>query len=128
GDAEACRLAMDELVDPDTLVEDMEPLRQAQVPDTQAPGSSGGSVLADGWRDLRYAVRTLRKQRAFAAVAVLTLALGIGVNCAIFSLADATLLRPLPLPESGRLAMLWESTSTTPRGAVAPPNLNDWAR
>lgn len=125
-DAQACRIALDELVDPDTLVQDLQPLRQAHVPESQAPAASSGSLLADLWSDLRYAMRSLRNQPGFALVAILTLALGIGANSAIFALADATLLRPLPLPEPERLAMLWESTETTPRGGVAPLNLIDW--
>lgn len=127
GDADACRIALDELVNPDTLVQDLQPLRQAQVPDSHTPGVFSGSVFADLWSDLHYAVRGLRKQPGFAVVAILTLGLGIGANSAIFALADATLLRPLPLHEPERLAMLWESTETTPRGGVSPLNLIDWA-
>ncbi|HET6546367.1 MAG TPA: ABC transporter permease [Rhodanobacteraceae bacterium] len=125
-EADARRIAMDELVDPDTLVEDLQPLRQARVPDTHMPGTSSGSLVADLWSDLRYAVRSLRKQPGFAAVAILTLALGIGANSAIFALADATLLRSLPLREPERLAMLWETTPTTAHASVSPLNLLDW--
>jgi putative ABC transport system permease protein len=125
---DARRIAMDELVDPDTLVEDLQPLRQAHVPATHAPATSSGSAFADLWHDLRYSARNLRKQPGFAAVAILTLALGIGANSAIFALADATLLQPLPLPEPQRLAMLWESTPTTPHGSVSPLNLLDWGQ
>jgi putative ABC transport system permease protein len=60
-------------------------------------------------KDLRYAVRSLVKNPAFTAVAVLALALGIGVNSAIFSLIDATLLRPLPYTELDRVMVFWES-------------------
>jgi len=56
--------------------------------------------------DVRYALRALRRQKMFTAVAMSTLALGIGVNVAIFSLADQILLRPLPVPEPGRLVNL----------------------
>jgi putative ABC transport system permease protein len=123
---DARRIAMDELLDPDTLAEDLEPLRQAQVKESPVPGCGRGSLLADLWADLRYSVRSLRNQAGFTAVAILTLALGIGANSAIFALADATVLRPLPLPEAERLVMLWESRTTSPRGQTSAPNLNDW--
>ena len=82
--------------------------------------------MSDLWQDLRYAVRTLRKQPAFAAAAVLTLALGIGVNGAMFALVDRTLLKPLPFANPDRLVKLWEYTETDPRDGVSPNNLIDW--
>jgi predicted permease len=60
-------------------------------------------------QDLRFALRTLRKQPVFALVAVLTLTLGIGANTAIFSLLYQTLLRPLPYPDADRLVFIWNS-------------------
>ena len=63
----------------------------------------GGAWLDDFHHDLRYAIRVLLRSRAFAAVAILSLALGIGANTAIFSLADAVLFRPLPVHQPERL-------------------------
>src|SRR5919205_645058 len=58
-------------------------------------------------QDLRFGVRTLLKSPGFAAVAVVTLALGIGANSAIFSVVNGLLLRPLPFADSERLAIIW---------------------
>jgi putative ABC transport system permease protein len=76
--------------------------------------------------DVKFALRQLTGSPAFTAVAVLTLALGIGANSAIFALADATLIRPLPYPRPDRLVMVWTRHPTVPRGGVSPTDLRDW--
>ncbi len=64
-------------------------------------------------KDLRYGIRSLLKQPGFASVAVLSIALGIGVNTTIFSFVNATLFRPLPFPESDQLVRLWDGNSAS---------------
>jgi predicted permease len=78
-------------------------------------------------QDLRYALRTLRKQPIFTLVAVLTLALGIGANTAIFSLLYQLLLRPLPYPEAGRLVFVWNTYPgiNLPQASVSIPDYID---
>src|SRR5579864_9594297 len=74
--------------------------------------------------DLRYAARTLAKSPSFALIAIFSLALGIGANTAIFSYVDAVLLRPLPVPDSGRIV---EVDSTSPDARLGRLSYPDYA-
>jgi putative ABC transport system permease protein len=79
-------------------------------------------------QDLKYALRMMARNRSFTLVAMLTLALGIGVNTAIFSVVNAVLLKPLPYPDASRLVTVWETEPSGP-GNLYPntgPDFVDW--
>ena len=78
--------------------------------------------------ELRTAVRSLARSPGFTIVAVLTLAVGIGANAAIFSIINTVLLRPLPFPDSGRIALVWDTDPNRNvfRGVASPAEFLDW--
>jgi MacB-like periplasmic core domain len=82
----------------------------------------GSRLLGELIADVRYGLRQLRRSPGFTVVAIITLALGIGANTAIFNVVDAVVLEPLPFRDPGRLVTLWEANS--PFGAV-PGSLTD---
>jgi predicted permease len=96
--------------------------------DTRAMWSLG--LADDLLHDLRYAARVLRRDRGFTAAVVLTLALGIGANTAVFSIVNAVLLRPLPYRNAERLISVWTGPVGTPsdRNPASLPDLRDWER
>ena len=84
--------------------------------------------LDEALRDFRHALRMLHRSPGFTIVAVLTLAIGIGANTAIFSVIDAVLLRQLPYHDPASIVMVWETNSLhpNPHNTVSPPNFLDW--
>jgi len=83
--------------------------------------------IGDVRDDVTVAIRRLKQSPGFTLVAVLTLALGIGANSAIFALADATLLRPLPFSDPARLVMLHEASPRNPAGVIGPYEIAPWS-
>jgi MacB-like periplasmic core domain len=94
----------------------------------QVREARAGAWLDSLLQDLRYAARMLRKNPAFTAIAVLTLALGIGANTAMFTLADSILLRPLPYRSPHQLVWITEESSNGDSTGVSWPNFQDWKR
>ena len=80
------------------------------------------------WQDVRNGLRSLLRYRSYSLVVLLTLALGIGANTAIFSVVNGVLLRPLPYPDRDRLVMIWECSPHHPdeHNVISPANFLDW--
>jgi putative ABC transport system permease protein len=92
------------------------------------PAERDTAMFASLWRDVRIAARSLRRRPLFALVAVVTLALGIGANTALFSVVNAVLLRPLPYADAGRLVIVWgDNERATDRDPHSKDTFVDYA-
>ena len=85
-------------------------------------------VLEMLWSDIRFGARVLWKSRGFTIVAIVTLALGIGANTAIFSIVNGVLMNPLPFPQPEQLVALHESKPNFDKGSISYPNFLDWQK
>ena len=123
---EARRAALEELRDARMLSE----LRQVTAMERAAPplgGPARGSFVAGLWQDARYGLRLLRRNPGFSALAVLTLAIGVGATTIVYAVVDHALLRSLPYPHADRLVRIFASQPSSERLVMASyPNFLDW--
>ena len=127
---EAYWAVLDELGDRKLLLQEFQRLRSTSNQPVVIDTSGRPRLLADLWQDVRYGLRTLRRQTSFTLVAMLTLALGVGANTAIFSVVYGVILRPLPFPEPERLLMMWTNNPSYQLGFNEFPasnsDLHEW--
>jgi len=128
---EAERRALAALGESEALVRELRKVKRDVTYEPIVPGSNGvTNVLASLWLDVRYGTRILINKPAFTLIAVLTLALGIGANTAIFTVVDAALLRGLPYRDSERLVQVWETRRIGEINQLdaSYPDYVDWSR
>ena len=125
---EAYLAAQAELSDGQLLVRELNRIERQKGGEPLALGARRKNMLGNLWQDLRYGLRLIRKNPGFSAVVVLTLAVGIGANTAIFSVVNAVMLRSLPFKDPDRLVRLNESNPERgwPTFSVSHPNFLDW--
>jgi hypothetical protein len=91
-------------------------------------GATGVSSMDAFWKDVKFGVRMLLRSPGFMATAILTLALGIGANTALFSVVNGVLLNPLSFPHANELVALYENKPHFEYGSISYPNFLDWQR
>ena len=127
---EAARKALQELSDENLLARGLRPVEQEVSQEPVLPGGRGGAsnFLASTRQDVGYGLRMLRRNPGFTTVAVMTVALGIGANTAIFSVIDSALLSPLPFPQPNRVVDIYASWPQFAKAPLSYPNFIDLQR
>jgi putative ABC transport system permease protein len=128
-EAEAYRQTLLELSGSEMLQRELHRVERRINPEPIALGTyRRANMITDLWQDLRYNARTLLKNPGFSLIAIITLALGIGANTAIFSVINAALLRPLPYAQPERIVAIWDGGGQpgSTQGATLPRNFQLW--
>jgi predicted permease len=124
-DDEARRLAVNEVPDWKAFARNVAAVERPYVP-SPSLGAPAGGFMTGLSQDLRYALRALLRARGFAAVSIVTLALGIAATTIVYSIVDGILLRPLPIAEPDRVMLAREISPTGSDMTLSMPNFTDW--